>query len=248
MYVEHPRLTLSYDDSHKIWRYMDFAKFVSLISSRALYFCRADKFHDKWEGVFPIKMIQKFNLDAKQPLFINGQTYTHLEWQMQIEARSHWINCWHANEHESFAMWKIYSGDDRGAIAIQSTVGRLKRSIDINSERIWIGEVEYIDFREWKPENRFFNVDMPNTLKAFFLKWHHFKYENELRAIINKADSKLQSQSGIFVDTDINELIEHVYLSPVCDQHDENRVRDLLDKHDCSLQVKRSDLGVNLYM
>ena len=34
----------------KLWRYMDFAKFVSLLESRALFFVRADKLDDPFEG------------------------------------------------------------------------------------------------------------------------------------------------------------------------------------------------------
>ena len=91
------------------------------------------------------------------------------------------------------------AGIVRVLIAIQSTIGRLKRSFNANDERIWIGDVEYIDFREWEPGNRFFNVNTPNTLNTFFLKWHYFKYENEIRAVINKAYNKHRAEKGILV-------------------------------------------------
>jgi hypothetical protein len=60
MYTEHSKLFLRYDDSQRIWRYMTYERFKSLIQNEALFFCRADKFDDKWEGVFPIKMIENF--------------------------------------------------------------------------------------------------------------------------------------------------------------------------------------------
>ncbi len=62
MYVKHSNSKLPGDLTKKIWRYMNFTKFVNLIDSESLFFCRADKFHDKWEGVFPKKMIEKFGL------------------------------------------------------------------------------------------------------------------------------------------------------------------------------------------
>ena len=226
---------------------MDFGKFDSLISNKSLFFCRADKFDDKWEGIFPVKMIQKFELDSKQFPSIDGNMYTLCQWQIQKEARSHLINCWHVNENESFAMWKIYTKDSP-SIAIQSTIGRLKLSFAVNSERIWIGEVEYIDFREWEPKNRFFNGDIPNTLKAFFLKWHYFKYENEIRAVINKAYSNHKKEIGISVSVNLNELIERIYLSPDADQEYEKKVKDLLGKHNYSFPIERSVLGMRLYM
>ena len=38
-----------HDDS-KLWRYMDLSKFVSFLSTGALFFTRADRFEDTWEG------------------------------------------------------------------------------------------------------------------------------------------------------------------------------------------------------
>ena len=47
------------DDNRIIWKYMDFAKFMSLISQNALYFSRVDQFNDQWEGV-PPRLYLKF--------------------------------------------------------------------------------------------------------------------------------------------------------------------------------------------
>jgi hypothetical protein len=227
---------------------MSFDKFDRLISKESLFFCRADKFDDKWEGVFPIKMIQKFELDKEQIPSSDGNTYTHCEWQIKKEARSHLINCWHANKNESFAMWKIYAEDKQPSITIQSTLGRLKNSLNANKERVWIGEVEYIDFREWEPENYIFNVDTPNTLKSFFLKWHYFEYENEIRAVINKAYMKHKQEKGIFVRVDLNELIECIYLSSDFSIEDEKKIDTILVDNDYDFPKCKSDLGVSLYM
>jgi hypothetical protein len=114
-------------------------------------------------------------------------------------------------------MWKIYGCDKQAAVAIQSTIGRLKKSFNANNERIWIGEVEYIDFRDWEPKNRFFNCGMPNTLKTFFLKWNYFIYKNEIRAVINKSYKKHKSDKGILIKVDLFELIEKIYISAVAE-------------------------------
>jgi hypothetical protein len=223
-------------------------RFTDLIDKESLFFCRADRFSDNWEGIFPIKMIEKFGLDNQSFPSDDGNTYTICEWHIQKEARSHLINCWHVNDSESFAMWKIYGGEQQNAIAIQSTVGRLKKSFHINNERIWIGEVEYIDFRDWEPENRFFNSDIPNTLKTFFLKWNYFKYENEIRAVINKAYCKHQSDKGLLVKVDLSELIEQIYISAVADQKIEEQTNNILSENGYSFPIYRSDLGINVYM
>ena len=223
-------------------------RFKSLVGTESLFFCRADKFPDKWEGIFPIKMIEKFGLDRQSFPSDDGNIYTNCEWHIQKEARSHLINCWHVDDSESFAMWKIYGGEQQDAIAIQSTIGRLKKSLNANNERIWIGEVEYIDFRDWEPKNRFFNSDTPNTLKTFFLKWHYFKYENEIRAVINKAYKNHRAEKGILVKVDISKLIEKIYISATADKKKEKEISDVFIERGYSFPMYRSDLGINVYM
>ncbi len=228
---------------------MSLDRFKSLIEKESLFFCRADQFNDdKWEGIFPIKMIKKFGLDTQSFPSDDGKTYTNCEWHIQKEARSHLINCWHVNDSESFAMWKIYGRDQQDAIAIQSTIGCLKNSFSANNERIWIGEVEYIDFRDWEPENRFFNSDIPNTLKTFFLKWNYFAYEKEIRAVINKSYNEHKSDKGIPIKVDLCELIEKIYIPAVADPKIEKEVVEFLENTGYSFSMHRSDLGVPLYM
>lgn len=40
-------------DSDFIWKYMNLEKFVSLLDTRSLFFTRADKFEDPYEGFTP---------------------------------------------------------------------------------------------------------------------------------------------------------------------------------------------------
>jgi hypothetical protein len=55
-------------------------------------------------------------------------------------------NCWCLNEHESAALWKLFSTTNYG-IAIQSTVERFARSFDYYPKhKVVIGEVQYIDY------------------------------------------------------------------------------------------------------
>ena len=52
----------------------------------------------------------------------------------------YYVNCWHAGEHESAALWGSYAG--HAGLAVKSSVGRLKSAIDVE----WpfhIGEVSY---------------------------------------------------------------------------------------------------------
>lgn len=246
MYIIHPCLILNYPDSEKIWRYMDFTKFVNLLDTESLFFCRADSFKDKWEGTYPKEMIKKFNLNEKSIPSDDENKYSWCEWQVK-EARSHLINCWHVNDHESDAMWKLYSSN-RQSIAVQSTIGRLKGCFSKTTEKIWIGAVEYVDYKIWKPNNRVFNVSEPNTLKTFFLKRKGFEHEKEIRAITNIAYNKHKQEKGILVDIDLNELVETIIISPISEDWFFNLVEKIIKKYGYNFNLVKSELGMKPYM
>ena len=53
MYEANPIFVQPEGEDDRVWRYMDFTKFVSFIESRCLYFARADKLGDPFEGSLP---------------------------------------------------------------------------------------------------------------------------------------------------------------------------------------------------
>ena len=52
MYQEHRSFTRPDDQDAKIWKYLDFTKFISMLETDSLYFARADKLTDPHEGAF----------------------------------------------------------------------------------------------------------------------------------------------------------------------------------------------------
>ena len=107
--------------SLKVWRYFDLEKFESLLSRRAIYFASARQFEDAFEGSiirrhfdFRLRKVNKGLSEVTANAFFELTRLTK-------------ISCWHMNEHESDAMWKLYLRDGKG-LAIQSTVSRLERS------------------------------------------------------------------------------------------------------------------------
>lgn len=52
MYKEHPVFEKPENENAKIWRYIDFTKFVSLLDKSALFFTRADRLGDPFEGSY----------------------------------------------------------------------------------------------------------------------------------------------------------------------------------------------------
>jgi hypothetical protein len=126
MYEAHPLFAQPENDAVRVWRYMDFTKLVSLVDSRRLYFTRADKFHDPFEGSWP-----KTNVDARQSMVVDVPPEMREALAKQIgDMAGHLprflaINCWHMNDHESAAMWKLYLKSNEG-IAVQSSYKSLR--------------------------------------------------------------------------------------------------------------------------
>jgi len=245
MYKEHKVFKKPDNENIKIWRYLDFTKFVSLIDRKALFFARADKFSDPFEGSY-----SKANIQLR-PIVYQDMTQDALnKMQERIKYVSKniikftCINCWNINEYESAAMWKLYLKSDEG-VAIQSTFKRLTESFNSYSEMdIYIGEVQYIDYEtEWMPEG--------NAFYPFLYKRKSFEYEHELRAIIQKLpinkDDKIdltqeKFEFGLNIPVNLDALIEKIYLSPTSAAWFADVVKFVVDKYALSKEIVKSSL------
>lgn len=170
--ASHLTFVLPDDQNVKIWRYMDFAKFVSLLERKGLFFSRVDRLGDPFEGSYAagneeerkrvyelLGIPTRFIKEKGAGGFIKG----YRKYIM--------VNCWHMSKYESAAMWKLYSRTEE-AICIQSTYKRLRDCIP----DIHIGTVQYIDYEYDKiPE---WNIFYP-----FMYKRKSFEHEQELRAV-----------------------------------------------------------------
>ena len=178
-YKNHP-VFIEPDDMHiRIWRYMDFTKFVSMLENKGLFFARSDTLKDQFEGSYAI-----YNREMRPTVYKDIFSKDAFD---QHSRFCQWIRkwtmalCWHMNDHESSAMWKLYSKSNE-AIAIQSTYTILKESL-YDNEDIFIGLVSYIDYdKEWLPEG--------NHFYPFVHKRKSFEHERELRGLIQKIPTK----------------------------------------------------------
>jgi len=221
----------------KIWRYMDFTKYVHLLSSQSLYFSRSDRFDDPFEGSY-----SKHNVEIR-PKIYEGKIPENRLLQMSkvYENMRIWtyINCWHINEYESAAMWKLYAKSNE-AIAIQSNY---KRLCDLLPEYVFIGRVEYIDYEnDWLPEG--------NTFYPFMHKRKSFEHEKELRAIIQDfpivndvVDPKAKNEIlGKMVNVPLDKLLDQVYVAPTADEWFFHVVKGVTEKYGCNIGVTKSKL------
>lgn len=160
-----------------IWRYLNFAKFIALLEGGTLFFPKTEQLPDTHEGADPPRR--------------------------RTEVRAA-VSSWHASDHESEAMWRLYSPIQE-AIALRSTYARLRRALP---ECVRIHLVQYVD----KPA-----TDGSDPLAAFFFKRKAYEHEKELRAVIDRAPpgtNAVEEPSGWDVPVDIGRLVERVYVSP----------------------------------
>ena len=230
------------DQNTKIWRYMDYPKFVSLIDKKSLFFIKAIKFDDPYEGTIP-----KYNDVARREVYQEEKQKFKDEEQFEQFLRAalgvnknihdRWrkiilINSWHLNDYESAAMWDLYSRRNAG-IAIQSTYGKLSQSLEKSYEdRVYIGKVKYIDYEnEWMNEW--------NVYQAFVIKRKSFQHEQELRAItyLPESDSEAKrinpvelTDHGKYVKADIKVLIEKIYVAPKTSRYFHEGIKSIAEK------------------
>jgi len=191
MHTSHPAFRPPPDIDGKIWQYMELAEFVSMLNRKALFFVKANKLRDPYEGIIPqfnnmirykedkAEREQKQNFQNSYGInqHVNETVAQTMVQQFQMYRQLVLINPWHYNEYESAAMWNLYSHENAG-IAIQSTTRRLSESFRKNNgDNIWIGHLQYLDFsKDWM--NRWTNL-----FEAFLTKRKSFEYENEIRAV-----------------------------------------------------------------
>ena len=210
MYKEHPAFNPPPSDA-VLWRYMDFTKFVSLLEKQALFFARADKLGDPFEGSF-----SKVN-EALRPILYNDKISEDslLGWVRFTKELPRYtlINCWHENPHESEAMWRLYTGAKDG-IAIKTDFNSFKTSFTC-SEDIYIGSVSYINYNShFIPEN--------NLFSPYLHKRKSFEHEREIRAIemtIRTNDQGIDASRDIcdigkYYKVDLSILIQKVMVAP----------------------------------
>lgn len=241
MFREHPKLILPSDDT-VIWRYNTFTEFLAMLAEGALFFCRLDQLHDRWEGVYPKGMLDWWAQNLDDGSSFQGQPFDLKRILIEKVIPSHFINSWYISEFESDAMWRLYGHQSEG-IAIKSTFRKLKQVFQEGPEEIYLGQVEYIDYNQWAPSADPVQEEALFPVGPFFWKRLGFQYENELRALL-KQECSDENKKGINVKVDLRQLLDSVYLFPDSKDWFYKLIRTMIDKFGFTdLEVKRSSLG-----
>lgn len=221
-----------------LWRYTDLTKLLSLLENRQLFFSRSDQFDDPYEGALSRAGVTLFRQDAQR----TGMPMETVELMIQNTPQfreSVFVSCWHASEHESAAMWRLYLQSPEG-VAIRTNHERLCTALKKSPLSARTSMVQYIDY-EAVP------IPMNNLLFPFVHKRLSFAHEAELRAIIWAWEDVNRTQipegaSSVCVDVIPENLIEAIHVSPRAPLWFGQLVEQLMRRYSLEVPVVRSSL------
>jgi hypothetical protein len=218
-----------------LWRYLDMAKFMDLLQNSSLFFTRADKLEDKFEGSFTESVRRQIEKCYKK-----NRIDAYEEFKRGLK-RGVFINCWHQGTRDNMAMWRIY-GNSSNAIAITTTVGRLGRQLEPHNanNNISIRKVKYIN-----------HFDDPSIYVAkytdiYTYKHEAYEFEKEARSIVdhfpNSAVMGIETP-GYNLTVELANLLRSVVVSPESPEWFYKLVKDVCGNYGCENLVKRSELA-----
>lgn len=227
------------EDSAIVWRYLDFEKFVDLILNQELFFCRSDKFDDPYEGYLQLKGFEN------NPEILTSDEKTK---------KFYFLNCWHINELQSDAMWRIFLKTNNG-IAIKTTVGRIKNSLEKTPDDVFIGKVYYRDFDEVTFTDLLFEEqnkvgEKGGSMSQFNYKRISFEHERELRLFYIDMPIPHAVKDGIprdpiehkKVKVNVDALIDLIVISPFADPWFGGLLERLVKKLEINAEINYSNL------
>jgi hypothetical protein len=150
------------------------------------------------------------------------------------------VSCWHMNEHESAAMWSLYSRSGDG-MCIRSDYRRLRKCLP---KCVPIGEVNYIDYAAD-------GFSVQNAFNCIVHKRKSFEHERELRAVFWEMDGTPEAQplkakieaAGLWIDVDLDSLIDSIHISPTAAPWLKEVIEGITRKYDLAVSVSQSTLA-----
>ncbi len=249
-------------DEDILWRYVSFEQFVNMLKTNSLFFAKAGKFKDPYEGFMPRRILDDFKqrlLDSDIP----EKLVERIMKENEIYRRHILCNCWHQNIVESMAMWDKYHMRNSGVV-IKTTVGKIKNSLSGECD-VYIGKIVYIDndndndqyLKNLLDLARNIGIHVPEILlySPYFRKRKEYEHEQEVRLIVDivpAADVPLETflknefpdmgDTGSPVNIDVNTLIDEVIISPYAESWVTDTVQSVVNKYEFDFEVNPSTL------
>ena len=213
-----------------IWRYYPLDRFLALLTARELFFAPASGFEDPYEGDYGAA-----SKDAIRRDFGDGQYLRDFNTSEFLQAHTY-ISCWHENDHESDAMWKLYGR----SIAVKSTFGTISKLLTWSETEVKKGgRVNYIDYSV-KP------VNVEASYLPYFFKRLAFRHEREVRFLIQEHrydwDDFPAPSAGKRVSLNLNVDILEIVVAPTVEAYVADAIEKVVRSLDVHVPIRRSTL------
>jgi len=247
---DHPCFPQPVNSLARVWRYLDLAKFIWMLENQKLYLSRLDLLNDPHEGSIPKlqatqyynetfshsyameieSLVKRYggvlteeNLQELMPQFIKHVQQSKL--QKKESRKNFYVNCWHLNDFESEAMWRLYCPNGNG-VAIQTSYKKLAE-FTMHDPELYIGNVTYLDY-----ESNGFPMD--NVFYSVMHKRLSFAHENEIRLVKLKIPDNWGtpiefSAQGIPFDLPYS-IIDAIYVDPYAPEYYYDAVRAIVNR------------------
>lgn len=156
--------------------------------------------------------------------------------------REVYASCWHMNEFESAAMWKLYSKSS-DSVCVQVRFDQLFENLTASyGEHLYASEVTYVDLA-----NHY--MDESNAFIPLVHKRASFSHERELRFLIwhhgrNTSNGSLNTGTEpIAIPIDLNHTIESIRVNPEAPEWFRVVVESLARKYDVEASVTSSSIN-----
>jgi len=158
-------------------------------------------------------------------------------------AKTTTVNCWHASEGESEAMWRLYAENGK-AVAVETTLDALKSSIQERDcpSIVHIYPVKYLDFFDsaLQPKDCIVEGHLAPLLKRI-----SYQHEREVRAFIGKvapnqragADVAFWKPEPIRLPVDVKLLVKAIHVSPYAGEPFPSSVMKICDAFGLGLGI-----------
>ena len=261
MHIELEGIT-PHDDDATLWRYMSLEKFANILATQSLFFTRADKFDDTFEGHIPRQIMSIYRSVISIYEEEHYGELSHSPGLNSVRGLHKYVmcSCWHQGEHESMAMWDKYHVRNSG-IVIKTTLENLKNSLPDKPD-VFIGEMQYLENHNKMDVIK--DVSIPNLVhQPYFYKRKPFEYEREVRVVVEMhsfildyLDTHNKKSVGIHELSDICEIgtplqinVEtligensEVIISPYAEQWITDTVTSIVKQYGFQFPVNRSRL------
>ncbi len=210
--LQHGTFRQPADSAIKVWRYMDLPKFIWLLTQQKLALPRLDTLADPHEGALTGKTVAWIERYIQEHQLKTG--WQELSKHFRDTLHQAFVSCWHANEHESEAMWRLYCGM-HGGVAVQTSYAQLAESLRNHSEA-YIGCVNYIDYDSDA-------IHEANLFAPVMHKRVAFSHEREVRVVTAplhlRSLAKEEAPRVTTLDWSPESHTQKIYVSPYAPEY-----------------------------